>query len=249
MKTFLYALTIAFSAIANADEEGANRFYDKLSYSLSEVTEENRHLALEPLAAIREFQRVRGLAGTCGTIYHLTDTGRKSVGYGSICRTAQDYLKGFFCWDSEGRYFGYATKLQSDNAHWMGDSILHGCGGATVPEPDYRHLIPSYELVATIDGWALPEVGWGETRPVDTMLYSDLARLGFDINPRCDDIRLIYRDAQSNDHYGATCKIDEADNRAVLCFDNTGQHFALFTRYRPKTNWTELTIYRFCWNS
>lgn len=248
MKIFPHVLVIAFSATATANERETTDFYDDLNYSLDEVSPQNRNAALEPLASIREFQRIRGLAGSCETIYHLTDTDRKSLGYGSICRTAQEYLKGFFCWDAEGRYFGYATKYRNDDPDWIGDSILHGCGGAMVPEPDYRHLIPAYELIATPDGWALPEVGWGETRPVRSMLYSDLARLGFDIHPRCEDIRLIYRDPDSNDHYGATCKIDAAGNTAVLCFDNTGRHFGLFTRHRPTPRWTELTIYRFCWN-
>jgi len=248
MKIFLHTLAITFSAIATADGRETTRYYGQLNYSLDEVDDENRAAALEPLVEIREFQRIRGLAGSCETIYHLTDTDRKSLGYGSICRTAQAYLKGFFCWDAEGRYFGYATKYREDDPDWVGDSILHGCGGAIVPEPDYRHLIPAHQMIATPDGWALPEVGWGETRPVRSLLYSDLARLGFDIDPRCEDIRLIYRDHDSNDHYGATCTVDEAGNTAVLCFDNTGRNFGLFTRHRPTPHWTELTIYRFCWN-
>lgn len=247
MKEILYALIAIFSISAIADEHEGLAYYYQLNYNLNKVPETYRPEILEALGSIREFKRMQGLIETCEIVYHLTDNTEQTVGYGSICKTAEKNLKGFFCWDAAGQYFGYAIKPQGASAGWMADSILHGCGGALVPIPDYRDKIDNVELVASTDGWALPEVGWGETRPVKAMLDSDLERLGFDIDPRCEKIRLLSLGPEENDYYAATCKIDYADNRAVICLGNPENHFGLFTRYRDTSKWKELTIYRFCW--
>ena len=247
MKRSSYVITVALATSVVAAESEAPPFYVQLNYTLSEVTDANRPGPLETLGSIREFQRIQGLLESCETIYHLTDETRQSVGYGSICKTGQEYLKGFFCWDAAGQHFGYANKHHGADSAWMGDSILHGCGGALVPEPDHRGKVDDFELVPTTDGWALPEVGWGETRPVETMLYYDLKRLGFSIKPQCNQIRLISLGQEGNSYYGATCKIDDADNEAVICFDNLTESFGLFTHHRKTSKWAELTIYRFCW--
>ncbi|WP_263264591.1 hypothetical protein [Pseudomonas sp. RIT-PI-S] len=248
MKTLPYFATIIFSTSAIANESEELAFYYQLGYTLEEVADINRPEALETLVSIRKSQRMRGHLESCETIYHLADETGQSVAYGSICKTDQANLKGFFCWDKGGQHFGYANRRHGASSDWMGDSILHGCGGALVPEPDHREKIDGVELVPTRDGWALPEVGWGEKRPVVTMLYHDLKRLGFDISPRCDPIRLISLGEEGNNYYGATCKIDAANHEAVICLDNLAENFGIFTRHQKTSKWTELTMYRFCWS-
>lgn len=247
MKNSLHALIATFSLSAIAEEHKATNYYYQLNYNLNEVTKTDRLEALETLSSIREFRRLQGLVESCGTLYHLTDETEHTVGYGSICKTAENNLKGFFCWDVAGQYFGYATRPQGASSVWMADSILHGCGGALVPVPDYRDKVDNFEIVPTLDGWALPDVDWGDTRPVETMLDSDLERLGFDIDPRCEKIRLLNLGPDGNEYYAATCKIDHADNQAVICFGTPENYFGLFTRYRDTSKWAELTLYRFCW--
>jgi hypothetical protein len=247
MKSAFYFFPTLFS-VAMAAQGEEFPFYQQRGYTVEEVADASRREVLDPLGSIREFQRMQGITESCKTIYHVAEPAGQSLGYGSICKTSQGNLKGFFCWDSEGRHFGYSKKHDGANPDWMGNSILQGCGGVLVPNPDHRREINDYEMIATPDGWILPTVGWGEKRPVLTMLHSDIERLGFDISPGCEDIRLISLGLEENSHYGASCTIDDADNKALICFDNLAGHFGLFTRHQDTSKWIEHTIYRFCWN-
>lgn len=243
MKNSLRVLIATFSLSAIAEERKEINYYYQLNYNLNEVTKTDRLEALETLSSIREFRRLQGLVESCGTLYHLTDETERTVGYGSICKTAENNLKGFFCWDATGQYIAYARKPYGAESTWIGDSILHGCGGVLVRDTTYRT-----DNAASVDEWIMPELGVGKRRPVLSMLKSDIERLGFEIPlGACDKIRFRWLGRGKNTSYGAICEIDESGKKALICFDHFIGHFGLFTRYQDASDWAEHTIYRFCW--
>lgn len=218
-------------------------FYPQAGYSLEKVPQAQKSTVLATLSSNPEFRRMHGLWRSCEKIYHLTDSTGKSVGYGSICKTSHENIKGFFCWDATGQNFAYARKPYGAESAWIGDSILHGCGGVLVRDTTY-----GTDNTAPSDEWIMPELGWGKRRPVLTMLKSDMEDLGFNIPlGTCDKIRFRWLGREKNTSYGAICEIDEAGNKALICFDHFIGHFGFFTRYQDASSWVEHTIYRFCW--
>ncbi len=229
------------SAMARLFED--KPFYAQAGYILEKLPEAREPGALAPLGSSKEFKRMLGLKRSCEAVYHLSDAAGESVGYGSICKTSHKNEKGFFCWDLTGQHFGYARKPYGADAAWIGDSILHSCGGRLVPDADQ-----STDEVDSIDEWTMPELGWGKRRPVLTMLRSDIEDRGFDIPLRhCNKIRYRWLGREKNTAYGAICEIDEAGKKALICFDHLVGHLGLFTRYEDTSKWVEYTIYRHCW--
>lgn len=243
MKSAHYVLTMLLASPAMAGLLDEKPFYPQAGYSLERVPQENRTTVLAMLRSNKEFKRMQGLWRSCEPIYRLADSAGKSVGYGSICKTSYENLKGFFCWDATGQYIAYARKPYGAEITWIGDSILHGCGGVLVRDTTYRT-----DNAASVDEWIMPELGLGKRRPVLSMLKSDIERLGFEIPlGACDKIRFRWLGRGKNTSYGAICEIDESGKQALICFDHFIGHFSLLTRYQDASDWAEHTIYRFCW--
>ena len=243
MKIYLYFLTTIFttSAIAGISEE--NPFYLQAGYLLKKLSEARRTDALAPLSANEIFKRMRGLERSCEAIYHLTDSAGQSVGYGSICKTSHENERVFFCWDATGQHLGFSREPYGADPAWIGDSILHDCGGKLVRDTD-RATYGSDPMAES----TMPELGWGERRPVLTMLKSDIKDLGFDISlGHCGKIRYIWLGREKNTSYGAICEIDETGKKALICFDHLIGHFGLVTRHEDNSTWVKHTISRHCW--
>ncbi|MBA1289752.1 hypothetical protein [Pseudomonas japonica] len=248
MKLPLYLLTIVFSTSVIAELDEPPPFYQQRGYTLEKVPVSLRAEVLAPLSMNEEFRRLHGLKRSCEIIYHLADPAGRSVGYGSICKTSHENEKGFFCWNAAGQIFAYARKLYGADAHWIGDSILHGCGGGLVPTAETGDRMTELPATAFTDNSLLPELGLGKRRPVLAMLESDIEDNGFDISlGHCEKILIRWLGREKNSGYAAICQIDQSGKKALICFDNFMGHFGLFTRYQDTSNWAEHTIYGFCW--
>ena len=239
MKIAFYFLAVISSTSAVAKLLEKPPFYLQAGYSLEKVAEARRPAALAPLSSNKEFKRMRGLKRSCEEIYHLTDPAGQSIGYGSICKTSHENERGFFCWDAVGQHFTYARKRYGADPAWIGDSILHDCGGTLVRDTDRSDPMAESTMA---------ELGWGKRRPVLTMLKSDIEDRGFDISlGHCGKIRYIWLGREKNTSYGVVCEIDETGKKALICFDNFIAHLGLFTRYEDNPTWVKHTIYRHCW--
>jgi hypothetical protein len=249
MKRLLFLVSVAFATSIMAALGDEMPFYQKRGYTLEQVPDASRAEILENLSSYLEFKRMRGLKRSCEAIYQLTDSTGQSVGYGSMCKTNHENERGFFCWDTEGKYFAYSRERYGTAAPgWVGNRILHGCGGGLVTRTNYGGYVTEVDMSDAVSEWPLPELGRGKQRPVLTMLESDIERLGFDIPiSKCYKTRYIWLGADKNTAYGAICNIDETGTKALICFDNLVGHFALFTRYQDTSKWVEHTIYGYCW--
>ena len=242
----LVAMVCAWATIVQAEEVP---FYQQSGYTLEILTEASRIRALALLRANTAFRQMRGPEKTCETIYHLADSMGQSVGYASMCDTEHKYKTAFFCWDASGKHIGHATKAYGADRSWIGDSILHGCGGVMVPDRTYG--VDSAEVDTTEPGeaWPIQQLGSGKRRPVLTMLDYHIKHLGLDMPLYyCDRIRYISLGWDKNTYYGAICEIDKTGQEAWMCFDNIVGHFAFFTRYQDNSEWVKSTIYRHCWD-
>jgi hypothetical protein len=223
-------------------------FYQRNGYNLEILSSPLKDKALDQLAASREFERVHGVKQSCEDVYRLRDSTGQVVSYASLCRIRHGGLQGFFCWTESAEHFGYAKRNYGAEPAWIGDAMLHGCGGAFVREPDVGASRDSFDDDGTEDETALAELGWGDQRPVMTMLHSDIHYLGFNIPLRsCEKTRLIDLGPENNTYYGALCEIDDDGTQALICFDNMVGHFGLFTRYQDTSEWVRHTLYRYCW--
>lgn len=223
-------------------------FYQRNGYILETLSSPLKDKALDQLAANREFQRMRGARESCEDVYRLLDSAGQVVSYASLCRTRHEGLQGFFCWTESTEHYGYTRKTHAATPAWIGDAMLHGCGGVFVRDPGTGAWRDPLNADGTEDETTLAELGWGDKRPVMTMLYSDMEDLGFNIPLRyCDKTRLIDLGPENNTYYGALCEIDDDGTQALICFDNIVGHFGLFTRYQDTSKWVEHTFYRYCW--
>lgn len=248
MKIFPYLVTIAFASTAVAKPEEKPPIYQQRGYTLEKIDEAGRPQALAALSSNEEFKRLRGLKRSCESIYQLGDPAGRIVGYGSICKTSHENEKGFFCWGAAGQIFAYARKRYGANAEWVGESILHGCGGGLVPVSESGDILTDTDTATLTEYSSLAELGPGKRRPVLAMLESDIEDDGFDIRVgHCGKIRYIALGREKNTAYAAICQIDASGKKALICFDNFIGHFGLFTRYQDTSKWAEHTIYGFCW--
>jgi hypothetical protein len=221
---------------------GETRTFQPLpDYNYDTLNAEARSGALAVLASSKEFQRMQGIASTCQDVYQVNDNQERSVGYGTLCETRGRQEIGFFCWDSAGQHFGYSREPYGETEDWIVGSIIHGCGGEVVPDPDTSRYADA------IGDSPLPTLEWGQRRPVLSMLLSDIRKKGFDIPlGYCEAIQRIRLGNGKNSMYAVVCEIDKSGKPAVICFDNFIGHFGLFTRYKINPSWIEHTIYRYC---
>lgn len=248
MKTLSYLVSVALASSAVAEPKQKTPVYQQRGYSLEEVSETWKPHALNALGYNEEFKRLRGLKRSCEKIYKLNDPAGRTVGYGSICKTSHENEKGFFCWGVAGEDFAYARKPFGADAAWIGESILHGCGGELVPVSGSGDIITDAGTSTFTDYSPLAELAPAKWRPVLAMLESDIEDHGFDIRlVHCEKIRFIRLGREKNTAYAATCQINPSGKKALICFDNFIGHFGLFTNYKDTSKWAENTIYGYCW--